>query len=283
MWAKYNFLFSLINFYIILYSIMIEKKHSHKYKVVAISYADKKYFKQLKINKFTAINVGKVDKYYNYKPEDIDIDFKIKNKDILSRKRGNGYWIWKPYFILKTLKEKLNNGDYLLYTDSGILYLDKVEKIIKFMISKNEDIWAIRTGYIEKKYSKRDAFILLDADSPIFTDTFQYMAGIQIYKKSQISKNFLETLLKYSTDKRIVTDDPNTKGLPNYNGFIDNRHDQTVLSILTKKLRFSHLYKNITKASDWNKINVNLMPNIFCIYRRAKFRSYYELRRKCKH
>lgn len=45
---KYNFLLSLINFYIILYSIMIEKKHSHKYKVVAISYADNKYFKQLK-------------------------------------------------------------------------------------------------------------------------------------------------------------------------------------------------------------------------------------------
>ena len=32
------------------------------------------------------------------------------------------------------------------------------------MISKNEDIWAIRTKYLEKKYSKRDAFILLDAD-----------------------------------------------------------------------------------------------------------------------
>ena len=151
------------------------------------------------------------------------------------------------------------------------------------MISKNEDIWAIRTRYIEKKYSKRDAFILLDADSPIYTDTFQYMAGIQIYKKSNFSENFLVKLLHYSTDKRIVTDDPNTQGLPNYYGFIENRHDQTVLSILTKKLRFSHLNKNKAKASDLNKINVNLMPNIFCVYRRLKFRSYYELRRKCKH
>ena len=281
-WKKSKFLYSLFSFYIALYSIMIDKKHNHKYKIVAISYADYKYFKQLKVNKFTAINVGKVDKYYSYKPEDIDINFKKKNKDILSRSRGNGYWIWKPYFILKTLKDKLNKGDYLIYTDAGILYLDKVEKIIRFMISKNEDIWAIRTSHLEKRYTKRDAFILLDADFPIYTDTYQYMAGIQIYKKSNFSINFVERLLNYSTDKRIITDDPNTQGLPNYKGFIDNRHDQTVLSLLTKKFRFSHLNKNKTKAVVLNKKNVNFMPNIFCIYRKLKFKSYYELRRKCK-
>lgn len=279
---KSKFLYSLFSFIIALYSILIEKKNSHKYKIVAISYANYKYFKQLKVNKFSAIKVGKVNKYYSYKPEDIDINFKKKNKDILSRRRGNGYWIWKPYFILKTLKYKLNKGDYLIYTDSGIMYLDKVEKIIKFMISKNEDIWAIRTKYLERKYSKRDAFILLDADSPIYADTYQYMAGIQIYKKTKFSINFVEKLLNYSTDKRIITDAPNTQGLPNYKGFIDNRHDQTILSLLTKKLRFSHLDKNKTKASDLNKIDVNLMPYIFCIYRRLKFKSYYELRRKCK-
>ena len=163
-----------------------------------------------------------------------------------------------------------------------IIYLDKVEKKIKFMISKNEDIWAIRTKYLEKKYSKRDAFILLDADSPIYADTYQYMAGIQIYKKTNFSINFVEKLFNYSTDKRIITDDHNAQGLPNYKGFIDDRHDQTVLSLLTKKLRYSHLNKNKTKACDLNKIDVNLMPYIFCIYRRLKFKSYYELRRKCK-
>ena len=163
------------------------------------------------------------------------------------------------------------------------MYLDKAEKIIKFMISKNEDIWSIRTRYIEKRYTKRDAFILLDADSPIYSDTYQYMAGIQVYKKSNISENFVERLLNYSTDKRIITDDPNTQGLPNYQGFINNRHDQTILSLLTKKFRYSHLNKNATNASDINKINVNLMPNIFYVYRKLKFKSYYELRRKCRH
>lgn len=78
-WGNYRnkliLIFSLINFFILLYSIFIDKKNSHKYKIVAISYANHKFLKQVKINKFTALNVGKVDEYYNYKPDDIDIIF----------------------------------------------------------------------------------------------------------------------------------------------------------------------------------------------------------------
>jgi hypothetical protein len=276
-----KYILSLIIFCLIIISILIERKFCHNYKIVAISYANEKFLKQLKINKLTAINIGKVDEYYSYNFDDIDLIFKKQNEDILSRKRGNGYWLWKPYFILKTFKERLNIGDYLIYTDSGIFYLDKAKKLINFMISINEDMWSFKLKVLEKSFSKRDAFILLNAESPIYTDTFQYMAGIQIYKKSKFTENFIEKLLKYSTDKRIITDDPNSQGLPNYNEFIDNRHDQTVLSILTKKVRFSNLIKNKTKPSDINNIQYNLMPKIFCIYRSLYFKSYYELRNKC--
>ena len=272
--SKIIIILLFINFYIIL-------KNNH-YKIVAISYASNKYLKQLTINKLTAINVGKVDEYYTYKFDDIDLNFLKNNKGILSRSRGNGYWLWKPYFILKTFKEKLNKGDYLIYTDAGIFYLDKVEKLIKYMKSINEDIWIKRLTHLEKRYSKRDAFILLDADYPIYTETFQYMAAIQIYKKSKFSEMFLEKLLNYSTDKRIITDDPNTQGLPNYPGFKSNRHDQTVLSILYKKFKFANLDKNKTKVDELNKMKPNFIPNIFCIYRSLPFKNYDDLRRKCK-
>ncbi len=76
--------------------------------------------------KKSALETGKVDYFYAYGPKDIDIEFKLSNNDILSRNRGNGYWLWKPYFILKTLKEKLREGDYLIYTDATILYLSLI-------------------------------------------------------------------------------------------------------------------------------------------------------------
>jgi len=272
---------SLINFYILFNQILIKKIINKNYKIVAISYASDNFRKQLKINELTAIKIGKVDEYYSYKFEDIDLNFLENNIDILSRPRGNGYWLWKPYFILKTFKEKLNKGDYLIYTDAGIFYLDKVEKIIKFMKSINEEIKLYKLPFLEKKYSKRDAFILLEADSPIYTDTLQYMAGIQIYKKSEFTENFLEKLLSYSTDKRIITDDPNTQGLPNYHEFIDNRHDQTVLSILFKKFTFSNIDKNKTNVDDINKIDYNFQTKIFCIYRSLPFKNIYDLRKIC--
>ncbi len=43
-------------------------------------------------------------------PENIGEDFKSKFSKILRKSRGGGYWIWKPYFIKKTLDE-MKEGD----------------------------------------------------------------------------------------------------------------------------------------------------------------------------
>ena len=251
-----------------------------KPKIVAISYADQSFQNQLLINKKTALEVGKVDEYYSYGPNDIDINFKEKNKDILSKKRGNGYWLWKPYFILKTLKEKLNEGDYLIYTDAGILYMNSTYIIIDSLKKKNADMWMIRLKYIEKQYTKRDAFILLGADLPFYTDTNQYMAGIQVYKKSKFTEKFLEELLYYSQDKRIITDEPNILGFKNYKEFIENRHDQSVLSILIKKYGQVNSGKTNMKINEIKQRNI-FIPFIFCIYRRKKFLDYNDIKEKC--
>ena len=142
-------------------------------------------------------------------------------------------------------------------------------------------MWAIKMRwYIEKSYTKRDAFILLGADMPFYTDTNQYSAAIQIYKKSKFTEKFLEEVLYYSQDKRIITDDPNTLGLKNYKEFIDNRHDQTVLSILIKKYGQADSGKTNMEI---NKIKYQkiIMPNIFCHYRRKKFKDYNDIKEKC--
>ena len=59
-------------------------------------------------------------------------------------------------------------------------------------------MWMHRVSYIEKLYTKRDAFILMGADSNYYKDTNQYVATIQIYKKSSYTENFVEELLCYS-------------------------------------------------------------------------------------
>ncbi len=134
----------------------------------------------------------------------------------------------------------------------------------------------------ESVYTKRDAFILLGADMPFYSQTNQYQATIQIYQKSSYTVKFVQEWLYYCQDRRIITDDNNTLGLNNYHDFRDNRHDQTVLSLLIKKYGeansgFSNL--NITELKKRKSI---FKPNIICMYRRMPFKSYIDLKKKCK-
>ena len=252
-----------------------------KNKIVAISYGNERYSKSLECNKKSALEVAMVDEFYAYTPNDIDEEFKEKNKYILSHSRGNGYWLWKPYFIYKTLKYKLNDGDYLIYSDAGILYIDKAQLIVDFINERKAEMYLHRLPHLEKHYTKRDAFILLGADLPFFAETGQFNAAFQIYKKSKFTEIFLEEYLYYAQDKRIITDDENTLGFPNYDGFRAHRHDQSILSLLTKK------YSQVNA----NKMNIDvnivknfteLMPTIFCHYRQMGFKDYEDLKNKCK-
>ena len=159
--------------------------------------------------------------------------------------------------------------------------MESTEKMINFLKEHHLEMWFKRTSAIEKNYSKRDAFILLGVDMPFYTNSFHYGAGIQIYRKSLYTEKFLEELLYYSQDKRIITDDHNTQGQKNYEGFKENRHDQTVLSLLTKKYDLFNLDRTNVNMSNFNKTKILKYPNIFCVYRRKFFKNFNDIIRKC--
>jgi hypothetical protein len=286
-----KFIFIIIASIISFYLIFIKKikninnkdniKNNRNFKIIAITYGNQYYQRQIKNNRKSALEIGKVDEHYAFGPQDIDQDFREKNKEILSGRKGNGYYLWKPYFILKTFKEKLKEGDYLIYTDSAMLYMNSTYQIIDFLKEKNAEMWMYRLTLFEKKYSKRDAFVLLGVDTPFYSETYQYMAGIQVYKKSKYTEKFIEQLLYYSQDKRIITDQSNTQGLNNYPGFRANRHDQTVLSLLIKKYGEANSGKSNISLKEFFKRKKIVMPNIFCIYRRRNFKNFDDLWNKC--
>ena len=261
-------------------NLKIQVNKTTKPKIVAISYEDNKYKTSLEYNGKSALEIAGVDEFYGYCPEDLDEEFKKKNNYILSERKGNGYWLWKPYFIYKTLKTKLNDGDYLIYSDAGIAYIDKAQLIVNFINERKAEMYLHRLPHLEKHYTKRDAFILMGADLPFFAETGQFNAAFQIYKKSKFTEIFLEEYLYYAQDKRIITDDDNVMGLPNYDGFKAHRHDQSILSLLTKK------YSQVNA----NKMNIDvnivknfteLMPTIFCHYRSAYFKDYEDMLNFC--
>jgi hypothetical protein len=45
----------------------------------------------------------------------------------------------------------------------------------------------------------------------------------------------MHEFLNYAQDERLLTDMENQLGYPNYEGFHEHRHDQSILSLLSKK------------------------------------------------
>ena len=257
------------------------KNGSKKGKIVCISYGDESFKQSLEYNGKSALEIAKADEFYGYTPEDIDPEFKAKNDYILSKGRGNGYWLWKPYFLYKTLTEKLNDGDYLIYSDAGIFYVDLAQKLVDFLNEKKAEMYLHRLPHLEKEYTKRDAFILMGVDGPFYAETGQFNAAFQVYRKSKFTEFFLGEYLYYAQDKRIITDDQNEMGAPNYEGFRDHRHDQSILSLLTKK--YGQVNANKTNLNiDLIKNYQEVMPTIFCHHRRRGFTSYDELKSLCQ-
>lgn len=204
--------------------------------IVAINYADWKYKKAQKFNSKTAVEKGKVDSVICYSPKDIDVAFRKKNENILSRKRGNGYWLWKPYFIKKTM-DTLKENDYLVYLDSGAFYINDVGYLIRQMENDRQYMMAFELPFKERYFTKRDIFICLDCDEPKYVETNQRMATMIILKKTEKSVQFVCDWLKYGQLEDIITDAKNHMGKNNYVGFVDNRHDQSIFSLLSKKYR----------------------------------------------
>lgn len=166
----------------------------------------------------------------------ISTNFYKENKNILDRQRLCGYALWKPYIILETLKAS-NNDDIIIYMDCGDLPINnKINQHVKDYIQRhNEKYFLSGLTNTQGMYTKRDAFILMDCDEPRYWRDIQQEDGFIALKKSNSNIEFVEEWLYFCKNENILTDIPNTCGLPNLPEFIDHRHDQSVISLLKTK------------------------------------------------
>lgn len=204
--------------------------------IYALNYANKRFASAQKLNTKTAYING-VDKVYEYSPEDIEQEFYCKNRHILQTPKGNGFYLWKPYFIKRTM-QLLEENDWLVYLDAGLYYLHRIPEYIQEMEKNGLDSMCKGTKentLLEAYRTKRDAFVLMGLDTKEYVWTHQRGAGAILLKNNEKNRKLVEEWLYYAQDERIITDNPNECGLDNYEGFVENRHDQSVFSLLSKK------------------------------------------------
>jgi hypothetical protein len=192
-----------------------------------INYASNGFLNSQKLGLDSARSFGFICTGYN--PDVIDCDFKNKNIQILSAKRGAGYWLWKPYIILKKLNE-INDGDYLVYMDSGAKIIKDVDNILRMIDHKG----MLNFSMMQKtsKWTKGDCFFHINKKNvDDYKDNNQMQATYLFFRKNNNCVNFVKKWLELCTMPSLIMD-TNNLNMDNYSDFIDHRHDQAILSLL---------------------------------------------------
>jgi hypothetical protein len=205
-----------------------------------ITYGNNIYINSKKRLCEEAKNVGWFDTITSYGPEDLDLDFQNKFKDILVRPRGGGYWIWKPYIIKKHL-EKIKDDDILIYLDAGCSInpsgIDRFKEYIEILNNSDHGCISFQVGPYEKLWTNKEIFDHFNVDiNGDIGNSCQIAATIIILKKNTKSNNIINLWLKTVYDNPILfTDDYNNnmcnRGRSEY---METRHDQSVFSIIRK-------------------------------------------------
>lgn len=199
--------------------------------IVLINYADLRFRKAQKLNTWSGKHIAKVDKVFEYTDCNIDDGFRQRNNHIFSVPTGGGLWLWKPYIVYDALK-KMQDGDILIYCDSGAFFCRNVRK--KF-VNMEEDIWVSDIPFVEKQFSKADAFVIMECTERCYWESNQIQGTIFAIRKKRETLDFAAEWLAYCENEYIMSLAPNKMGVENDPSFIDNRWDQTVLSLLCKK------------------------------------------------
>ena len=172
---------------------------------------------------------------------------------VQSHSRGYGYWIWKSFLVGKMLENEMEEGDVLVYADAGcILRNEGRPRMIEYIEKVNEyevGMLVFQLTHAEKKYTKRDLFLHLQADTPFFRESNQIMATSFVMKKCDVTINFVKEWYDICGMEQYhyLTDSQSREG-NNDLSFREHRHDQSIFSLLCKKI----LNENSTEKSPSN-------------------------------
>ena len=159
--------------------------------------------------------------------------------EITGRRRGYGYWIWKPVILLECLN-KMKTNDILVYTDacSHLNYKGKTKLLSYIEQAKQNDIWVTKMGneLNELNYTKADTRELFKDMLPTedVLKEGQIQSGNIIMTKNEYTINIIKTWKEYMNVNNLHYFDDSESISSNITGFKENRHDQSIFSLILK-------------------------------------------------
>ncbi|MFB0491705.1 hypothetical protein ABIE45_004291 [Methylobacterium sp. OAE515] len=223
--------------------LMMQRRRLRPRHTTLVSFAAKyHYVESQRRLAAAAAATGDFDTIESWSPDRLrETPFYREHREILDRSRGAGNWAWKPYVIAEAL-EKRRDGDFILFSDTGMQAvgddpLPPVAPLLTWLAGSERRVAVgVLHGRPQRVWTKRDCFVLMECDAERYWEADQIQASWIAFMVSPATRHLVAEWLRYAGDPRIVTDMPNAMGLPDLDGFIDHRFDQSILSNLIYKL-----------------------------------------------
>ena len=139
-----------------------------------------------------------------YSPDSLAPKFRQEHSEILSLKRGNGLWLWKPYIILDAL-EHVDEGDYVFYCDSGAFFFDSAMPLIESM--GDCDVWVSGISLLEEQWTKSEEFrgeCLAHREDQSCLSVLCKLKGIKIHRPPYIAPRYYRMFHPKTELKKLV-------------------------------------------------------------------------------
>lgn len=174
--------------------------------------------------------------------------------------RGFGYWSWKPWSIHHVLQE-MEEGDRLLYLDAGCHInangTDRFREYVNMLDRDSCGMLVFTNGQPEYKWTKGDIFrhFGVSQEDGHITHTQQIAGGHVFLKKNPLTESLIRDWLHVFYDHLHLADNTPSAS-PNLPGFVENRYDQSIFSILCKLRGITTLDGSETYAENWEQLSL---------------------------
>ena len=205
----------------------------------------------------------RVQDFTIYTKGNLDADFLERNRGFIdSHTRGAGYWLWKPQILLQALSQT-KSAEFLYYQDAGseIYVTSKSQKKFETYLTHAREfgVFVFDSGHPEQFWTKED--LLKQFVVPGFRESTQCLSGTIIFDREfafEICNLWLEKMEEsnyhYLDDSKSLTS--------NVQGFIEHRHDQSILSLILKQRKIPFFPDSSQITLDELKVNEEPIWNV---------------------